>query len=105
MQDLVLWLVLALQAVVLLGLWRLWASRPQGQDADKVAIVQAIERTERELRLELQNASRGQRQELAQTLTQFQESIVKQSAESARTHNLQLDQFCLLYTSPSPRDS
>jgi DNA recombination protein RmuC len=55
--------------------------------------AQALERTERELRLELQNASRGQRQELTQTLTQFQESIVKQGAESARTHNLQLDQF------------
>ena len=90
MQDAVLWLVLALQALVLLGLWRVWASRPQGSDA---ATLQAIERTERELRLELQNASRGQRQELTQTLTQFQESIVKQSAESARTHNLQLDQF------------
>jgi DNA recombination protein RmuC len=90
MQDAVLWLVLALQALVLLGLWRVWASRQPGQDA---ATLQAIERTERELRLELQNASRGQRQELTQTLTQFQESIVKQSAESARTHNLQLDQF------------
>lgn len=104
MQDAVLWLVLALQALVLLGLWRLWASRPQGQDAATLQALealkqqsaqqaQALERTERELRLELQNASRGQRQELTQTLTQFQESIVKQTAESARTHNLQLDQF------------
>jgi DNA recombination protein RmuC len=104
MQDALLWLVLALQVVVLLGLWRLWTSRSQGQDAATLQALealkqqstqqaQALERTERELRLELQNASRGQRQELTQTLTQFQESIVKQSAESARTHNLQLDQF------------
>lgn len=104
MQDAMLWLILALQALVLLGLWRVWASRQQGEgDAVQQALetlrqqlaqlAQALERTERELRLELQNGSRGQRQELTQTLTQFQESIVKQSAESARTHNLQLDQF------------
>jgi DNA recombination protein RmuC len=88
----------------LLGLWRVWASRHQGDEAATLQALeglrqqsaqqaQALERTERELRLELQNASRGQRQELTQTLTQFQESIVKQGAESARTHNLQLDQF------------
>jgi DNA recombination protein RmuC len=104
MQDAVMWLVLALQALVLLGLWRVWASRHQGDDTATLQALeglrqqsaqqaQALERTERELRLELQNASRGQRQELTQTLTQFQESIVKQGAESARTHNLQLDQF------------
>lgn len=104
MQDAVLWLVLALQTLVLLGLWRVWASRQQGEGEavqqaletlrqQSVQLAQALERTERELRLELQNASRGQRQELTQTLTQFQESIVKQGAESARTHNLQLDQF------------
>jgi DNA recombination protein RmuC len=104
MQDAVMWLVLALQALVLLGLWRVWASRHQGDEAATLQALeglrqqsaqqaQALERTERELRLELQNASRGQRQELTQTLTQFQESIVKQGAESARTHNLQLDQF------------
>lgn len=104
MQDAVLWLVLALQTLVLLGLWRVWASRQQGEGEavqqaletlrqQSVQLAQAMERTERELRLELQNASRGQRQELTQTLTQFQESIVKQGAESARTHNLQLDQF------------
>ncbi len=104
MQDLALWLVLVLQALVLLGLWRVWASRQQGDEAATLQALeglrqqaaqqaQALERTERELRLELQNASRGQRQELTQTLTQFQESIIKQGAESARTHNLQLDQF------------
>jgi DNA recombination protein RmuC len=99
-----LWLVLVLQALVLLGLWRLWASHHRGDDAATLKALeglrqqaaqqaQALERIERELRLELQNASRGQRQELTQTLTQFQESIIKQGAESARTHNLQLDQF------------
>lgn len=104
MQDAVLWLVLALQVTALLGLWRVSARRQQGESEavqqaletlrqQSAQLAQALERTERELRLELQNASRGQRQELAQTLTQFQESIVKQSAESARTHNLQLDQF------------
>ncbi|TSE34498.1 DNA recombination protein RmuC [Tepidimonas charontis] len=50
-----------------------------------------IERLESELRRELSDSARGQRQEVSQTLTAFQEALVRQSAEAARTHNAQLD--------------
>jgi DNA recombination protein RmuC len=48
------------------------------------------ERLERELRSEVQDTARGTRQELAATLTLFQQTLLNQSGDVARTLNEQL---------------
>lgn len=77
---------LALLAVLLLR-------KPPSQDALRVELLAASERLERELRREVAESSRGARQELAQSLASFQESLVKQGAEATRTQNAQIDAF------------
>ncbi len=77
---------LALLAVLLLR-------KPPSQDALRVELLAASERLERELRREVADSSRGARQELAQSLASFQESLVKQGAEATRTQNAQIDAF------------
>jgi DNA recombination protein RmuC len=47
----------------------------------------------RDLRSEIQTASRADRQELVQTFAQFSQTLQAQSAESTRTQNAQIDQF------------
>jgi DNA recombination protein RmuC len=51
------------------------------------------ERLERELRGEMQDGARGTRQELASTLTLFQQTLLHQSGDVARTQNEQIDSF------------
>jgi DNA recombination protein RmuC len=51
------------------------------------------ERLERELRGEVQASARGSRQELASTLTLFQQTLLNQSGDVARTQNEQIDSF------------
>ncbi|MEO8015418.1 MAG: DNA recombination protein RmuC, partial [Polaromonas sp.] len=51
------------------------------------------DRLERELRREINDSSRGSRQELASTLATFQQTLVQQSAEATRTQNTQIDAF------------
>lgn len=91
-------LLVLVQLVVLCVLvWRLWdRNGAQALEGLRLQLVQqatALDRVERELRHELQHASRGQRQEQLHTLGQFQESLLTQVAESARTSNAQLDAF------------
>ncbi len=47
----------------------------------------------RELRQELQDSARGTRQELAQTLSLFQQTLLTQQGDVARTQNEQIDSF------------
>jgi len=51
------------------------------------------ERLERELRTEVQTSARTARQELATTLTLFQQTLLNQSGDVARTQNEQIDSF------------
>jgi DNA recombination protein RmuC len=52
-----------------------------------------LDRLESELRREVSESARGQRQEVSQTLATFQEALLRQGAETARTQNAQLDAF------------
>jgi DNA recombination protein RmuC len=51
------------------------------------------ERLERGLRAEVQDSARGTRQELAGTLSLFQQALLAQSGDVARTQNEQIDSF------------
>ena len=105
MNDVLLWLVLAL--AVLNGLVLLWLAlrrsdavgvlaAEQGK-AELLAAVQGsserLERLERELRREISESSRNGRQELNTTFATFQQTLVQQSSEAIRTQNAQFDGF------------
>jgi DNA recombination protein RmuC len=74
------WLVPALLGLILLLL--LWLLLRRGD-----------ERLERGLRAEVQDSARGTRQELAGTLSLFQQALLTQSGDVARTQNEQIDSF------------
>lgn len=58
------------------------------------SLVQTVgSTTERQLRLEVQDAARGSRQEMLQTLASFQQTLTQQGAEATRTQNAQIDAF------------
>ena len=80
MGELEVWLVPAL-LVLIVVLLLLLLTRPDA------------ERLERELRSEVQDSARGTRQELGATLGQFQQSLLAQSGDVARTQNEQIDAF------------
>ena len=61
--------------------------------AQQSASQSANERTERELRREISESSRGGRQEITQSLATFQQTLVAQSSEATRTQNTQIDAF------------
>ena len=84
-------LVLGLANVGLLG-FLLVRKAPVDESASS-ALQAGIERLEREIRREVSESSRGLRQELGQTMTQFQESLVRQGAESTRTQSDRIDAF------------
>ncbi len=97
------WVVLGLQALgLLLVLWLL-LRRPRATDdelAHRQAVTgamaqqaQRIERVEIELRREVGENARSGRQEIQQTLATFQETLVRQGAETTRTQNAQIDAF------------
>ncbi len=91
MTDWLVWLLLALTALTLLvSLWL--ALRRPGETASSAASDTAL-RLERELRNEVQDSARGTRQEIAQTLTLFQQTLLTQSGDVARTQNEQIDSF------------
>lgn len=56
-------------------------------------LLDANERTERELRQAVLDAARMGRDELAQNLVRFQQAIGSQQSETARTQNAQIDAF------------
>jgi DNA recombination protein RmuC len=105
LNDLVLWLVLAL--AVMNGLVLMWLARRAPDDAallaaeqGRVAVLAALqtqqansERMERELRHDIVESSRGGRQELSQSFATFQQTLVQQGAEATRTQNTQIDAF------------
>ena len=70
-----------------------WLLLRRPADSGKAEILQASERVERELRRQIDESSRGARQELTQNLATFQQSLQSQSAEANSTQNSQIDQF------------
>ncbi|MCF8148388.1 MAG: DNA recombination protein RmuC, partial [Sulfuritalea sp.] len=66
----------------------------QAQRQEVLNSIQAqSERLERELRREVTESARAGRQETAQNLATFQQTLVQQSAEATRTQNTQIDAF------------
>ncbi len=62
-------------------------------DDGKQELIAASERVEREVRREIAESSRADRQELTQALGQFQQNLTQQSGEAVRTQNAQIDAF------------
>lgn len=92
-------LLLLAQGVGLALLFRLRSGR---QDAERrseqlqarlTELEQSRQQGERELRRELADAAREQRQELTHALGAFQEALLRQGAEATRTQNAQIDAF------------
>ena len=102
MTETLLWLILALAVVNVLVLLWLAFRRPDDKAArqaeqarvELAGLLQSgNEKTERELRREITESSRGARQELGQSFATFQQTVVAQSAEATRTQNTQIDAF------------
>ncbi|HEY4081246.1 MAG TPA: DNA recombination protein RmuC [Burkholderiaceae bacterium] len=86
--DILLLAALALVIVLLLVL----VLRPRSIELGPV-VEQSSERLERSLRDEITRNSGGMRQELLATLAQFQQTLLAQSGDVARTQNEQIDSF------------
>ncbi|MEY3461875.1 MAG: recombination protein RmuC, partial [Pseudomonadota bacterium] len=99
MSDFLLWslLGLALVSVVLLLVLLVSVRAKSAGDprlfAELAALAAANERLERELRSEVQASARDTRTELTQGLSIFQQALLAQSGDVARTQNTQIDAF------------
>ena len=99
MADFAYWVLAALAAVnLLLLLWLLF--RPAALDIGQEKLLSqmgslgaASERLERELRNEVKSSARETRGELTQGLSLFQQALLAQSSDVARTQNEQIDSF------------
>jgi DNA recombination protein RmuC len=96
--SLILLLLGALAVVQLvLVIWLLARRQPKPDHSEMLGVLAAMgsanERTERELRNDIGESSRGARQETAQAFATFQQSLTQQGAEATRTQNAQLDAF------------
>ena len=89
------WLLLALAAVNLVLLLWLLLRRPPPPDGAVLSsgVGAAADKSERSLRQELAESARATRQESAQQLATFQQTLLAQGAETARTQNAQIDAF------------
>ncbi|MBP6008993.1 MAG: DNA recombination protein RmuC [Rhodoferax sp.] len=108
--DVVTWALLGLgvlNALVLVSLWLRGSAQgasPEDHAAEAVLqqnrqqeLVQLVtnssQQLARELRRDILESSRDGRQELAQSLATFQQTLVQQGAEATRTQNTQIDAF------------
>ena len=80
----------AVAALIALFAWVFWPSRRRAQHD---AVVQAIERLERELRDELARNGTATRQDVAQQLGNVQRAMLDQTGDAVRTQNEQIDSF------------
>ncbi len=98
------WILLALgvNGVLLLGLLlrpgtRALRETMTGAHAQLIEAMRAsssrVDQLERALAHEIAESSRDARQELAQTITLFQQTLLAQGAQSTRTQNAQIDAF------------
>ena len=100
MSDVFVWmlLVLAVVSVLLLLALLVIQLRRRSEDPQKVlnelaSLASANERLERELRAEVQTSARATRADLTQGLSLFQQALLAQSSDVARTQNEQIDSF------------
>jgi DNA recombination protein RmuC len=100
MSDVFVWLslVLAVVSVLLLLALLVVQQRSRPEDPQKVltelaSLASANERLERELRAEVQTSARATRADLTQGLSLFQQALLAQSSDVARTQNEQIDSF------------
>ncbi|HEX6706004.1 MAG TPA: DNA recombination protein RmuC [Albitalea sp.] len=90
--DVALWVTLAL--VVVNSLLMLWvAFRRQDGEAQFDTMREGTERLERELREEVARSAQHTRVELGKILGVFQQTLLTQSGDVARTQNEQIDSF------------
>ena len=96
------WLPLALLALlallVLLTLWLVFRRTDAGpmkalRDELQSSVRADVQHLERELRDEVARSAGGTRSELAQTLASFQQTLLTQQGDVARTQNEQIDSF------------
>ena len=99
-ENLLLYVIAALALASFCLLLLLLKRSHAGADPTQAALLQdtaqlkdANERLERGLRAEVQASAQGTRSELAQTLTLFQQALLAQSGDVARTQNEQIDSF------------
>ena len=95
MTELGFYLLLALLIFnALLVLWLLFRKPADNGKAELLALVNAgNDKTEREVRREIVDNGRTNRQELSATFAVFQQTLTQQSAEAVRTQNTQIDAF------------
>jgi DNA recombination protein RmuC len=87
----VLWMLAALAALNLaLLLFLLLRKPPDNANADLLASIEGVER---EVRRDIADGARADRQELSQALGQFQQNLTQQSFDAIRTQNAQIDAF------------
>jgi DNA recombination protein RmuC len=93
------WIPLALLAAnLVLLLWLVFSKRGDPQLGPAVEALQQqvradAERLERSLRADVQASAQGTRQELGQSLSLFQQGLMAQQGDVARTQNEQIDSF------------
>ena len=85
------WILLGLLTVVLL--LALWLTLRRADTTSADALRVELQRIERDLRDEVSRSAAGTRQELAQTLATFQQTLLAQQGNVARTQNEQIDSF------------
>ena len=85
------WILLGLLTVVLL--LALWLTLRRADTTSADALRVELQRIERDLRDEVARSAAGTRQELAQTLATFQQTLLAQQGDVARTQNEQIDSF------------
>jgi DNA recombination protein RmuC len=87
-------LLTLLMVNVLLLLWLLFRQQPDNGKAELLALVrEGNDKAEREVRREIVDNGRANRQELSTTFATFQQTLTQQSAEAIRTQNTQIDAF------------
>jgi len=78
----------------LLVLWLLFRQPPDNGKTELLTLISAgNDKTEREVRREIVDNGRANRQELSTTFATFQQTLTQQSAEAIRTQNTQIDAF------------
>ncbi len=92
-----MWALLALGVATLLGVLRLAFGRRDDErlqalgEALRRAVHDDVQQTAREMRTEVGDSARATRQELAGTMTLFQQTLLAQAGDAARTQNEQID--------------
>jgi DNA recombination protein RmuC len=87
-------LLTLLMVNVLLLLWLLFRQQPDNGKTELLTLIrEGNDKTEREVRREIVDNGRANRQELSTTFATFQQTLTQQSAEAIRTQNTQIDAF------------